>query len=47
VGGEELISDIIEKEFTQRQLKQGDEVLLYFPPETFIVYPLPVKEGSS
>ncbi len=47
IGGEELISDIIEKEFTQRQLKQGDEVLLYFPPEAFIVYPVPVKEGSS
>lgn len=47
MGGEELISDIIEKEFTQRQLKQGDEVLLYFPPEDFIVYPVPGKEGSS
>ena len=47
MGGEELISDIIEKEFTQRQLKQGDEVLLYFPPEAFIVYAVPVKEGSS
>jgi ABC-type Fe3+/spermidine/putrescine transport system ATPase subunit len=47
MDGEELISDIIEKEFTQRQLKQGDEVLLYFPPEAFIVYPVIVKEGSS
>jgi putative spermidine/putrescine transport system ATP-binding protein len=47
MDGEELISDIIEKEFTQRQLKQGDEVLLYFPPEAFIVYPVTVKEGSS
>ncbi len=47
VAGEELISDVIEKEFTQRQLKQGDEVLLYFPPEAFIIYPAPVKERSS
>jgi ABC-type Fe3+/spermidine/putrescine transport system ATPase subunit len=36
---EEVISDVIEKEFEQRQLKQGDEVFLYFPPEAFIVYP--------
>jgi putative 2-aminoethylphosphonate ABC transporter ATP-binding protein len=47
MGGEELISDVIEKEFTQRQLKQGDEVLLYFPPEAFIVYPAPAKERPS
>jgi len=44
MDGEEVISDVIEKEFEQRQLKQGDEVLLYFPPEAFIVYP--AKEGS-
>lgn len=36
--GEEVICDVIEKEFEQRQLKQGDEVLLYFPPEAFTVY---------
>ena len=46
MDGEELISDVIEKEFTQRQLKQGDGVLLYFPPEAFIVYPVPKKERS-
>jgi hypothetical protein len=40
-----VISDVIEKEFTQRQLKQGDEVLLYFPPEAFLIYP--AKEGSQ
>jgi ABC-type Fe3+/spermidine/putrescine transport system ATPase subunit len=45
VDGEEVISDVIEKEFTQRQLKQGDEVLLYFPPEAFLIYP--AKEGSQ
>ena len=43
VDGEEVISDIIEKEFEQRQLRQGDEILLYFPPEAFMVYP--AKEG--
>jgi len=35
---------VIEKEFEQRQLKQGGEVLLYFPPEAFIIYPS--KESS-
>ncbi len=39
LDGEEVISDVIEKEFEQRQLKQGDEVFLYFPPEAFMVYP--------
>jgi ABC-type Fe3+/spermidine/putrescine transport system ATPase subunit len=37
--GEELISDVIEKEFEQKRLKQGDDILLYFPPEAFAVYP--------
>jgi len=45
MGGEEVISDVIEKEFAQRQLKQGDKVLLYFPPDAFLIYP--AKEGSS
>ena len=35
----EVISDVIEKEFEQRQLRQGEDVLLYFPPEAFLVYP--------
>jgi ABC-type Fe3+/spermidine/putrescine transport system ATPase subunit len=39
VGNEEVISDVIEKDFEQKQLRQGDEVLLYFPPESFLVYP--------
>jgi len=34
-----VISDVIEKEFEQRQLRQGERVLLYFPPEAFILYP--------
>jgi ABC-type Fe3+/spermidine/putrescine transport system ATPase subunit len=44
MDGEEVISDVIEKEFEQRQLKQGEEVVLYFPPEAFIVYP---AEGKA
>lgn len=39
VDGEEVISDVIEKAFEQRGFKQGDDVLLYFPPESFLVYP--------
>lgn len=39
MGGEEVISDVIEKVFEQRGFKQGDEVLLYFPPESFLIYP--------
>jgi ABC-type Fe3+/spermidine/putrescine transport system ATPase subunit len=39
LDGEEVISDVIEKEFEQKQLKQGEEVSLYFPPEAFMVYP--------
>ena len=38
IDGEELISDVIEKEFEQKQLRQGDDVFLYFPPEAFAVY---------
>jgi ABC-type Fe3+/spermidine/putrescine transport system ATPase subunit len=44
MDGEEVISDVIEKEFEQRQLKQGEEVVLYFPPEAFIIYP---AEGKA
>ncbi len=39
LGGEEVISDVIEKEFEQRGFKQGDDIVLYFPPEGFLVYP--------
>jgi ABC-type Fe3+/spermidine/putrescine transport system ATPase subunit len=45
LDGEEIISDVIEKEFEQKQLKQGEEVLLYFPPEAFRIYP--AREGSG
>ena len=44
MDGEEVISDVIEKEFEQRQLRQGERVFLYFPPEAFILYP--AQEGS-
>ena len=43
LDGEEVISDVIEKEFDLKQLKQGEDVLLYFPPEAFSVYP--AEEG--
>jgi len=43
MDGEEVISDVIEKEFEQRQLSQGEHVVLYFPPEAFIVYPAKEK----
>jgi len=39
MDGDEIISDINEKEFRLRLLKQGDEVQLYFPPEAFLVFP--------
>jgi ABC-type Fe3+/spermidine/putrescine transport system ATPase subunit len=45
MAGEEVISDVIEKVFEQRRLKQGDEVFLYFPPDAFLVYP--VEEGRG
>jgi ABC-type Fe3+/spermidine/putrescine transport system ATPase subunit len=45
MDGEEVISDVIEKVFEQRGFKQGDEILLYFPPEGFLVYP--EKEGVA
>ncbi len=35
----EVIVDMVEKEFEQRQLNPGDEVDMYFPPEAFLVYP--------
>ncbi|MCX8116933.1 MAG: ABC transporter ATP-binding protein [Desulfobacterota bacterium] len=38
-GGEEVIADVIEKVFEQKGLRQGEEVLLHFPPESFLIYP--------
>ncbi len=34
----EVIVDMVEKEFEQRQLNRGDEVEMYFPPDAFTVY---------
>jgi ABC-type Fe3+/spermidine/putrescine transport system ATPase subunit len=35
---EEMLVDISEKEFEKRNLKRGDKIRLYFPPEAFHVY---------
>jgi ABC-type Fe3+/spermidine/putrescine transport system ATPase subunit len=43
MDGEEIISDIIEKEFQHRDLKQGDEIYVYFSPDAFMVFP---EEGG-
>ncbi len=45
VDGEEVIADVIEREFEQKQLKQGEAVTLYCPPEAFIVYPAKGESG--
>jgi ABC-type Fe3+/spermidine/putrescine transport system ATPase subunit len=37
-ANEEIIVDMVEKEFEQRQLNRGDEVDMYFPPDAFLVY---------
>ncbi len=34
----DVIVDMVEKDFEQRQLNRGDEVEMYFPPEAFLVY---------
>jgi ABC-type Fe3+/spermidine/putrescine transport system ATPase subunit len=39
LDGEEIISDIIEKEFELRALKQGDRVYVYSAPESYLVFP--------
>jgi ABC-type Fe3+/spermidine/putrescine transport system ATPase subunit len=39
LDGEEIISDIVEKDFEQRALKQGDQVYIYCSPESFLVFP--------
>jgi len=36
--GEKIICDMIEKEYEQRILRQGDRVRLYFPPDAFLVF---------
>ena len=44
LDGEEIISDIIEKDFEQRALKQGDNVYIYCSPQSYLVFP---EEGGS
>jgi ABC-type Fe3+/spermidine/putrescine transport system ATPase subunit len=39
LDGEEIISDIIEKDFEQRALRQGDQVYVYCAPESYLVFP--------
>ena len=36
--GEEMIVDLPEKEFEQMELKRGEQMDLYFPPDAFHVY---------
>jgi ABC-type Fe3+/spermidine/putrescine transport system ATPase subunit len=44
MDGEEIICDMVEKDFELKKLKRGDSVDLYFPPEAFLAYPLSSKE---
>ena len=39
LNGEEIISDIIEKDFEHRALKTGDRVYVYCAPESYLVFP--------
>lgn len=44
MDGEEIICDMVEKDFELKNLNRGDPVDLYFPPEAFLAYPSPSKE---
>jgi len=39
MDGEEIICDVVEKDFELKNLNRGDSVDLYFPPEAFLAYP--------
>jgi putative spermidine/putrescine transport system ATP-binding protein len=39
IADKHVIVDITEKDFEKSLLKMGDSVLLYFPPEDFLVFP--------
>ncbi len=43
MDGEEIICDVVEKDFELKKLNRGDSVDLYFPPEAFLAYPLSSK----
>jgi len=47
MDGEEIICDMVEKDFELKNLNRGDPVDLYFPPEAFLAYPLSSKEELS
>jgi hypothetical protein len=44
MDGEEIICDMVEKDFELKNLNRGDPVDLYFPPEAFLAYPSPSTE---
>jgi len=44
MDGEEIICDMVEKDFELKNLNRGDSVDLYFPPEAFLAYPSSSKE---
>ena len=44
MDGEEIICDMVEKDFELKNLNRGDPVDLYFPPEAFLAYPSSSKE---
>ncbi len=46
MDGEEIICDVVEKDFELKNLNRGDAVDLYFPPEAFLAYPSPSAEES-
>jgi ABC-type Fe3+/spermidine/putrescine transport system ATPase subunit len=39
MDGEEIICDVVEKDFELKNLNRGDSIDLYFPPEAFLAYP--------
>jgi iron(III) transport system ATP-binding protein len=44
MDGEEIICDMVEKDFELKNLNRGDSVDLYFPPEAFLAYPSSSEE---
>ncbi len=44
MDGEEIICDMVEKDFELKKLNRGDSVDLYFPPEAFLAYPSSSEE---
>jgi iron(III) transport system ATP-binding protein len=44
MDGDEIICDMVEKDFDLKKLNRGDSVDLYFPPEAFLAYPSSSEE---